>query len=152
MSDIVKAESFSDRFSKLVRMDRVRVYRMIELAIFTVGYMVVGGLFGTMVDQMFPAFDAKISNEQLAKEILLQLIVIVISVFYLRKIVRLLPLGVIFRALGASGYRSGETTETNGELIISLVFITMQPALVSKVLEARSRFRKYMGFDKTEKK
>ena len=136
MSEPVPASaSLTSRWQTLVKMDSERATHLLELVYYSLLYAGVGMIAGSALDQLFPPLNSKIETQHLIWEIVGQTIVIVVCVFYIRKLVQLVP---FFLNL-SSNYELGSATEYQGEFVLGLIFISIQTSFLSKVAMLRDR-------------
>jgi hypothetical protein len=92
---------------------------------------------GTWANAAFPAFDKTKSTVELMLEVLGQTIFLAICVFYIRKLVKTVPF--LFYIPGKRAYNPYLSTEFHGEIVVSVIFITLQTNLVKKLEELSKR-------------
>ncbi len=80
----------------------------------------------------FPAYDNKITTWRLFGEIIIELAVLTIAVFYIRKLNQLIPF-MFHISNGTSSYKPYMTTEYQGEIALSIIFVGVQFRLVRKL-------------------
>lgn len=128
---------------------------LLETIQFGLGYLIVGFLAGTTLDYAFPHFKEDISTKELFFEVLLQGILLAIAVFYVRKIVKIMPfLFVLGTDINGDGrvdkYHPYLATEYSGEVMIALVMIGAQFNLIKKIdLLSRRLYRWLYNEEKT---
>ena len=119
---------FSERFYKLVTLDKIRMIKLLEIIQYAFLYIIVTMGFGIAFENLFPVPDNDKSIIYILLEIFAQCILSAIAVFYIRKIVKLFP----FILSRISGYQSHKIDEYNGEIIIGLIFVGIQTNLIEK--------------------
>ncbi len=143
-----------DRIRSLFRFNDVRIMQLLELVQYGFLYFVLGFIFGSSLEMLFPTFEEEKPVQQVAVEVLGQSLIFVILVFYIRKIAKLVPfLFVLKWDLDGNGriptYRPYETSEYAGEITIALVLIASQVNLLKKIdLLSRSVYKFFMGGEK----
>ena len=137
---IVMSIAYSmDRLKNLLRIDVIRILRLCEISQYTILYAFVTLLIAPRLDKLFPTFDKKKSSLELLIEIIIQLTVVSIIIFYIRKIVKIIPpIGSILSSM----YKIGTTSEYNGGIIIGLVLVHSQYNLSTKLEELKKRIEK----------
>ena len=70
-------------------------------------------------------------------EVLGQTIFLVICVFYVRKLVKAIPF--LFYLPGKRAYKPYLSTEFQGEIVIAIIFMTLQTNLIKKLDELSKR-------------
>lgn len=148
------ARHFKERLASLLKMDEVRVMTLLEALQYSLLYALLGYLTGSGLDAVFPVFDEKKPIKDVVFEVIGQTLAFVLLIFYVRKIVKLVPfLFVVNWDLNGNGrvpkYRSYETTEYGGEITIALVLIASQMNLLRKIdLLSRQLYAMMTGTDK----
>jgi hypothetical protein len=148
-------QHIQERIRSLFLFNEVRVMELLETIQFGIGYLVVGFLAGTILDYSFPHYKEEISTQELFLEVLLQGVLLAITVFYVRKIVKIMPfLFVLGSDINGDGkvdkYHPYMATEYSGEVMIAVVMLGAQFNLIKK-LDLLSR-RLYRWLYNEEKK
>lgn len=125
------------RIRKLFNLNTIRINEISETIQYTVLYGIVAFYVGTWANAAFPAFDKNKSAWELMLEVLGQTIVLAICVFYIRKLVKTIPF--LFYLPGKHAYNPYLSTEFHGEIVISIIFITLQTNLIKKLEELSKR-------------
>jgi hypothetical protein len=128
---------FMGRIRKLFNLNTIRINEISETIQYTVLYGIVAFYVGTLANTAFPAFDKTKSTWELMLEVLGQTIVLAICVFYIRKLVKTIPF--LFYLPGKHTYNPYLSTEFHGEIVISIIFITLQTSLIKKLEELSKR-------------
>ena len=128
---------FMGRIRKLFNLNTIRINEISETIQYTVLYGIVAFYVGTWANAAFPAFDKTKSTWELMLEVLGQTIVLAICVFYIRKLVKTIPF--LFYLPGKHTYNPYLSTEFHGEIVISIIFITLQTNLIKKLEELSKR-------------
>lgn len=145
---------FKRRLDSLTTFDEVRVMKLLEIFQYSTIYFVLGFFLGATLETLFPKFDEKKPVWDVVLEVFGQLLTFAIMVFYVRKLVKLVPfLFVINFDLNGDGkigkYRPYSTTEYEGELTIGIVVIASQVNLLKKIdLLSREFASKIMGAER----
>jgi hypothetical protein len=148
-------QHIQERIRSLFLFNEVRVMELLETIQFGIGYLVVGFLAGTILDYSFPHYKEEISTQELFLEVLLQGVLLAIAVFYVRKIVKIMPfMFVLGSDINGDGkvdkYHPYMATEYSGEVMIAVVMLGAQFNLIKK-LDLLSR-RLYRWLYNEEKK
>jgi hypothetical protein len=144
---------FKTRWRSLTAFDEVRVMKLFEMAQYSVIYFFLGFSIGAGLEILFPDYDEKAPIPTVIWEVLLQLVMFVVLVYYVRKIARLVPFMFVLNwDLNQDGkvskYRPYETGEYMGEITIGLVLIASQINFLKKIdLLSREVYSKYMGLE-----
>ncbi len=138
-----------ERIRSLFLFNEVRVMELLETVQFGIGYLVVGFLAGTVLDYSFPHYKEEIGTQELFFEVLLQGVLLAIAVFYVRKIVKIMPfLFVLHSDLNGDGridkYHPYLATEYSGEVMIAVVMLGAQFNLIKKLDLLSRRLYKWL--------
>ena len=128
---------FISRVRKLFNLNTIRINEIAEIIQYTILYGIVAFYVGTWINATFPHFDKSKSTTELMLEVLGETIILTICVFYIRKLVKIVPF--IFHLPGKQAYNPYLSTEFHGEIVISVIFITLQTNLVKKLEELSKR-------------
>ena len=128
---------FMGRIRKLFNLNTIRINEISETIQYTILYGIVAFYVGTWANAAFPHFDKTKSTWELMLEVLGQTIVLAVAVFYIRKLVKAVPF--LFYIPGRHAYRPYLSTEFHGEIVISIIFITLQTNLIKKLEELSKR-------------
>jgi hypothetical protein len=140
---------FLKRLASLVQFDEVRLMQIFESIQYCLGYLVVGFLFGTILDSVFPKFEEEKETTSIFLEVILQTIALIILIFYTRKVVKLMPfLFTVNFDVNGDGviqkYRPYESTEYSGEITIAIILIGSQINFIRKIDVLSRRFQSYV--------
>lgn len=143
-----------ERIQSLFLFNEVRIMELLETIQFGIAYLGVGFMAGTVLDYSFPNFKEDIDTKTLFTEVLMQGILLAVAVFYVRKIVKVMPfLFVLNFDLNGDGkidsYHPYQATEYSGEVMIALVVIGAQFNLIKKIdLLSRRLYKWIYGEEK----
>lgn len=126
----------SERFNKLVAFDKIRLLKIAEMSQYAFFYVIIAFILGYFTDKIFPKRDEETKTVTLIVETIIQSMVAVITVFYIRKIVKLIPFAL---KNISNNYVSYNTSEYGGEIIIALVFVGVQSNLLEKIILLHDR-------------
>ena len=138
-----------DRTTKLFNFNEVRIMELLENIQYGLGYIFVTFFAGVTLDYIFPSYDEKKETHVIFLETVVQCILLIVAAFYVRKIVKIMPFMFVLN-LDTNGdgkiprYRPYESTEFQGELMMSVIFISSQLNLMKKVDLLSSRLYKYL--------
>jgi hypothetical protein len=139
------------RIQKLILFDEVRVMELLESLQFGIAYLVVGFMTGTLLDWAFPAYNEEKGFWEVFREVVLQCVLLIIVVFYIRKIVKVMPfLFVINFDINGDGkirpYHPYSSTEYSGEIMIALAVVGSQFNLIKKFdLLSRKAYKEFFN-------
>lgn len=148
-------EHINTHIKHLFDHDEARIMELLESIQFGLGYLSIGFIAGVFIDALFPRYDETKEIHLVFFETVLHALTLIIVVFYVRKIVKIMPfLFVIDLDTNGDGkvskYHPYQATEYSGELMIALILVGSQLNLIKKVdLLAR---KIYKVIHKEEKK
>lgn len=124
-------DHFNERALRLFRVDHIRLLRLIEISFYIVLFSIVTLTVGLSVNSLFPRADITKSSALLIFEVLVNMLVLGIAVFYIRKIVMLVP----FPLGQAFGYCPSNQNQIGISMMIGqgVVLFSSQIRLQSKV-------------------
>jgi hypothetical protein len=125
------------RLRKLFNLNTIRINEISETIQYTILYGIVTFYVGVWTNAAFPVFDKSKSSWQLMLEVLGQTIFLALCVFYIRKLVKIVPF--LFYLPGKRAYNPYLSTEFHGEIVVSIIFITLQTNLIKKLEELSKR-------------
>lgn len=131
---------FEKRLGSLLSMDKNRIQKFLEFTQYGIIYVLLAFPIGSAIDSFFEIGEVTVKMESNAKilfSIILQSIICIIAVFYMRKIAELFP----FFFQMTSNYHAFENSEYHGEIIIAIIFATSQFNLGKRVLELHNRLK-----------
>lgn len=117
------------RIENLIRLNDIRIMELLESVQYGLGYVCMGFFAGVLNDFFYPRFDETKQTIWVFLEVLAQCITCIILVFYVRKIVKIMP----FAFHISDKYHPYKSTEYSGELMISIVFIGSQFNIIKKI-------------------
>jgi hypothetical protein len=135
---------FEQRFKSLIAADTIRAMQLLEITQYGFLYILVSFFIGSFVDTFFSLPDEKAPTDRMLFEVILQSLLFVISVFYIRKLVKLIPI-----VISMKGYNAYETSEYGGEMIIAVVLVATQFGLLKKIdILSRRFYKDFLGIEK----
>ena len=139
-------EHVRTRTEKLLLNNEIRVTELLESIQYGVLYLIVGFATGVTLDYSFPNYNEQTKTSVLFTEVALQCLLLIILVFYIRKLVKIVPfLFVIdFSGSGKSSYKPYEASEYGGEIIIAIVLLGAQFNLIKKLDLLSRRFYSWL--------
>lgn len=139
-------EHVRTRTEKLLLNNEIRIMELLESIQYGVLYLVVGFVVGVTLDYSFPNFNEQTKTSVLFTEVALQCLLLIVLVFYIRKLVKIVPfLFVIdFTGSGKSSYKPYEASEYSGEIIIAIVLLGAQFNLIKKLDLLSRRFYSWL--------
>jgi len=131
-----------NKLSDLVTFDDYRLTQLFEIIQFSVLYIIICLLTGIYLDYLFPEPDETKSSLHILIELSVHSVIVALSVFYIRKVAKLVPL--IFQV---KNFREIHTREYDGEIIVAIVFFTTQKKIFEKISILHKRFLKEIDKD-----
>ena len=119
---------------------------LLESIQYGLGYFFVGFILGVLTDMLFPIYDPNKDELTVFTEITLQCILLIVVVFYCRKIVKLMPFLFAF----TPKYRVHESDEYHGEIMIAVILIGVQINLIKKLDLLSKKVYKWMWKEERE--
>lgn len=125
-------DHIEERVRSLLRFDMIRIMQLLESLQFGMGYLIIGFIIGISLDWSFPVYSEDEKLSKVFKDVVFQSILLIIAVFYSRKIVKIMPFLFV---IGQDGnkYKPYQASEYSGEIMISLALIGTQFNLVKKL-------------------
>ena len=118
------------RIQKLFNVDKYRRYRLLEVVQYTILYVLITMFLAPRIDTLFPEYNEQKNYNKILFEAVLQLIVVSISIFYIRKIVKIIPPIGLFLD---KSFHIGTTPDFNGGIVMGLIFVHCQKHLQYKL-------------------
>lgn len=142
--DVNSGAYFKSRWDKLFNMNEIRLMEIFEILQYGTLYLGFTFFAGVGLDYLFPKYDKEKATRTILAEVVLQCLLLILSAFFVRKLVKLVPfLFVVNFDLDGDGkvpfYRPYESTEYMGEMMMSVIFISVQLNLLRKVNELSAR-------------
>jgi len=138
----------------LIKTDMTRFMELIEGIQYGLAYLIIGFLAGTLLDYSFPNHDENTPVKTVLVEALLQCILLIVLVFYVRKLVKIMPslFDIHFGFTKKGKYKAYSASEYGGELMISLAVIGAQFHLIKKLDFLSRKFYKWIFDEERELK
>lgn len=127
MKDHVKKQ-----FNKLISVDKIRMHKLLFIMQYSILYVAVGLGFGSLLEHLFPDYDPEKENIDIVKELALQTLLIGVTLFYARKLVKVVPYLFNFDN-SFSNSHAQNMSEYQGTLILGLVFVATQTSYLKKI-------------------
>lgn len=106
-----------------------RGLELLEISQYTVLYALAVIFFASLIDKAFPEYDASMDSAAIAGLVVAQLVVIAIAVYFIRRLVRMIP----FVGFKAYDCYNPEAAPENVDIIVGVLLMTVQPQLLAKV-------------------
>jgi hypothetical protein len=134
---------FEDRLTKLITFDKIRLYKLLEITQYTLLYLIISIPTSVIIEEIFPEVDESKSMVRIMVEIILQMILLSILVFYILKIIKLVP----FILMGDKNYVAHNVFEYEGSVTLSFIMIGTQQNMISKIHIIRKRLKSFLKID-----
>jgi hypothetical protein len=123
------AKHFEQGMDDLMRLDKGRLNELLEIVQYGAAYCITAFVASSALNLFFTPYSESVSTGRLAAEVIWELLLNVITIYYLRLFVKAMP------ALHLVGARNDayKTTEFNGEVAIGIIFIGVQFRLIKKL-------------------
>lgn len=132
---MVYKKYFDNRLKKLTTFDKIRLYKLLEISQYIILYLLISIPVSVLLEEIFPDVDESKPIWKIMIEIIAQMVIMGILIFYLMKIVKLVP----FIFMSDKSYIEHKIFEYEGTITISLVMLGTQKNLVSKIHIIRKR-------------
>ncbi len=125
-------EYFNTRLKKLVIMDKNRIHKLGKLVQNCFFYIIFTFIISLLINDIFPEFDNKKPKLIILFEVILQILILCLLIFYLRKIVLLFP--YIFSKFNNLSLDQTDISSQYSEIIIiMIIIISTQGQLFKKI-------------------
>jgi hypothetical protein len=124
-----------------------RVYHILESIQYGILYIVSAFIGGVGLDFLFPPYSKLKKTKEVLHEIVLQCISLIVVVYIIRYFIKQVP--ILFPVYPGSGYKPYTTHEFDGEMMMSLIFLSSQLNLIWKINLVSTRI--YEQFYKEER-
>lgn len=121
---------FKDHLKSLLKFDLVRINELLELIQYNIIYGISAFIGGFTINAVFPDYKESVTIGRLAFEVIGELLALVLVVFYIRRLVKLVP---FLLHINGSGFKPYLTTEYQGEIAIGIIFVGVQFRLIRKL-------------------
>ena len=118
-----------------------RVYHMLESLQYGFLYFVATFIGAIFLDSRFPVPSEEKPTHEIFREIILQAMAIVVVTYFIRYIVKNIPL--VYPVFPGSKYIPYRTPEYQGEVMMGLIFVGGQVNLIRKIDILTNRSRAY---------
>ncbi len=123
---------FNDRLKKLVIMDKYRFHKLGKLIQNSFFYVIFTFIIGLIVNDIFPPFDNLKNKSKILIEVILQILLLSIFIFYLRKVVLLFPY-LFEKNIDTSKFNDDLSSQYSEIVIILIIIISTQGQLFKKI-------------------
>lgn len=134
----MQVQFHNENFQRLIRFDRVRISKLLEIIQHGIIVFVLSFYIGSAIDKYFQKADDSWSNQDLILSLLAQFSILMIAVYYIRKIAEVIP---FFFSL-TKEYVSNKKGEvlTGYAVATAIIFVGVQKNFLSKIEILKKRF------------
>lgn len=126
------SDFFNNRLKKFIAFDGIRLHKLGRLTQNCFLYLIFTFVIGLILNDIFPKFDNTKTNNRIILEVIAQILVLAILIFYLRKIVLLFPYA--FTTFTDMSLEQPDISSQYAEqAIILIVIISTQRHLLKKI-------------------
>lgn len=125
-------EHVKKQFNKLISVDKIRMHKLLFIMQYSLLYVAVGITLGSVLDHLFPDYDPEKEHMDIIKELALQTLAIGVTLFYARKLVKIVPYLFNFDN-SFSNSHAQNIPEYQGTLVLGLVFVATQTSYLKKI-------------------
>jgi hypothetical protein len=128
----------TDNVERLLRFDTIRISKLLEMIQDGIIIFILAFYLGSAIDKLCGVADEKMTNTELWGWIILQLVINIVAIYYVRKIAEVIP----FMLSLNSGYMSNKKGEVDGAsgFVSSIIFVGIQRNFQTKLGLLKSRF------------
>jgi hypothetical protein len=129
-----------ESIESLLRVDTVRASKLLEQIQFAVIVFIIAFFVGSYTDKLFPIKKdiQSITNFELCKDLLLQLCLIVISSYYITKLVKIIPFFFKFSDKYIPSAHGESMAGAN--LAMAIIFVGIQKNFQTRIAILKNRF------------
>lgn len=129
------------RIDSLLDVDHIRMLRIAEMLQYTVVYAVLGFMCAFFADWIIPSYDGSRGVVRQVFDILVQLCICSVSIFYIKKMAKVMPLVFPY----PDKFRPYETFEYSGGIALNVMFLMVQPNLGLRIRHLTQLIRGVTG-------
>jgi len=149
-------EHFKQYFNKLIQFDKKTLHQLLFIFQYNILYVILAFFIGSIVNHLFPQYDENKTNNQIIKEVILQVIILSFFIFYAQKIINCIPyIGLHYmdeeRILNFYQDNFYLPSFPIGIILFTIILIATQNHLIDKINLLNQRYQlKYKNItDKT---
>ena len=138
---LIKYPNYKDLVSSLLEFNTVRIQKLLHMSQNAVITAIFSFVLGVCIDKSFDIKQEESNNELILKT-LLQLVVIIIGVYYLRKLTKFIPFMLRFTESYNPFHKSKDGESLMGSTIaIVIFFVSTQKNLQDRIDEFSKRMK-----------
>jgi hypothetical protein len=131
------------KWNNLIRLDNIRLMKLAEIIQYSILYAIFSLILGIGIEYIFDRilpYDEDRSVFKLTLEIILQCIILSVSVYYIRKIIHIIPFIFIY----SNKELNFKTLEYQGSITMMFIFFGTQIKLMDKIILLRDKINEYI--------
>lgn len=128
----------SDNVERLFRFDTIRLSKLLEMIQDGIIIFILAFYLGSVIDKLCGVLDEKMSNTQLWGYIILQLIINIVAIYYIRKVAEVIPFVLSLNSSYMSN-KKGEVDAATG-FVSSIIFVSVQKNFQEKLSLLKTRY------------
>lgn len=128
----------SDNVERLFRFDTIRMSKLLEMIQDGIIIFILAFYLGSIIDKLCGVLDEKMSNTQLWGYIILQLVINIVAIYYIRKVAEVIPF-VLSLNNSYTSNKKGEVDAATG-FVSSIIFISVQKNFQEKLSLLKTRY------------
>jgi len=128
---------FVERLRKLFQLNSFRANELFEITQVALLYGLIGFFCGTLTNYIFPKFDKSRSTLEILLEILGETVILSILVYYIDLFIKIIPVFKFNES--SSNFVPSMIGVFEGEIALSIIFISLQTNLIEKIQELSKR-------------
>jgi len=128
----------TDNVERLLRFDTVRISKLLEMIQDGIIIFILAFYLGSAIDRLCGVADEKMSNTELWGYIILQLVINIVAIYYVRKIAEVIPFMLSLTSSYISN-KKGEVDAASG-FVSSIIFVSIQKNFGAKLGLLKSRY------------
>lgn len=127
-----------DNVERLLRFDTIRLSKLLEMIQDGIIIFILAFYLGSAIDKLCGVTDEKMTNTELWGWIILQLVINIVAIYYVRKVAEVIP----FMLSLNSNYVSNKKGEVDGAsgFVSSIIFIGVQKNFQAKIGLLKARY------------
>lgn len=126
------SKHFNDGLKKLVIMDKDRINKLGKLIQNSFLYIIFTLIIALIINDIFPPFDNFKNKSIILGEVILQILLLSIFIFYLQKVVLLFPY-IFDKFTNSSNINQSSSIQYSEIIIITIIIISTQGQLLKKI-------------------
>jgi hypothetical protein len=128
----------TDNVERLLRFDTIRISKLLEMIQDGIIIFILAFYLGSAIDKLCGVANEKMTDTELWGYIILQLVINIIAIYYVRKVAEVIP----FMLSLNSNYMSNKKGEVDGAsgFVSSIIFVSVQKNFAAKLSLLKSRF------------